>query len=78
MENKTITKYEVLKGIINQSIQNSGLDIGAVYFIMKDIYSNIENLYYSQLNREAIENAERQRQEQLNKENVTENEAEEV
>lgn len=50
-----IKNYEVLKNNITMSIQESGLDIGAVYFIIKNIYSEIEKMYYVQINKELIE-----------------------
>lgn len=53
-----IKNYQILKEQINYSIENSGLDIGAAYFIMKDIMNNLEHLYYAQINKECLENAE--------------------
>ena len=53
--NTLIKNYEVLKNNITMSIQESGLDIGAVYFIIKNIYSEIEKMYYVQINKELIE-----------------------
>ena len=46
-----IKNYQILKEQINYSIENSGLDIGAAYFIMKDIMNNLEHLYYAQINK---------------------------
>lgn len=53
-----IKNYQILKEQINYSIENSGLDIGAAYFIMKDIMNNLEHLYYAQVNKECLEDAE--------------------
>ena len=50
-----IKNYQILKEKINYVIKESGLDIGAAYFIMKDIMSNIEHLYYAQINKEFLE-----------------------
>lgn len=50
-----IKNYQIFKETISSIIQNSGLDIGVVYFIMKDIFSDIEKLYFSQINRELLE-----------------------
>ena len=50
-----IKNYQLFKESINSLIQNSGLDVGIVYFILKDIFKEIEVLYYSQINREIIE-----------------------
>lgn len=63
-----IKKYQIFKEKINYVIQNSGLDIGAVYFILKDTFSEIENLYYAQLNKECLEEA--QQIEELEKEKI--------
>ena len=49
-----IRNYQILKETINHSIQNSGLDIGAVYFILKDIFNEIEKMYYAQINKECL------------------------
>lgn len=54
-----IRNYQLFKEKINYVIQNSGLDIGAVYFIFKDIFYEIEKLYYAQLNRECLEEAQK-------------------
>lgn len=54
-----IKNYQILKEQINYSINNSGLDIGAAYFIMKDIINNLEHLYYAQVNKECLEEAEK-------------------
>jgi len=51
-----IKNYQKLKETINYAISNSGLDIGAVYYIMKDIINNLEHLYYAQINKECMEN----------------------
>lgn len=62
-----IKNYQILKEQISYAIQESGLDIGAAYFIMKDIMNNLEHLYYAQINKECLENAE-------NKENAKKDE----
>ena len=48
-------KYQIFYETIRNVIQESGLDIGVVYFIMKNIFCDIENSYYVQLNRELSE-----------------------
>lgn len=50
-----IRDYEFLKEQINYCIQNSGLDIGAAYFIMKEVLRNLESAYYAQINKEFAE-----------------------
>lgn len=52
-----IKKYQIFKETINNVISNSKLDIGIVYFIFKDIFLNIEQLYYAQINKECLEEA---------------------
>ncbi len=58
-----VTNYEVFKQSIKKYIQNSELDIGVVYYILKDIYKEIENLYYTTLNRESMEITKQQEKE---------------
>ena len=55
-----IKNYQILKESINSIIQKSGLDIGAVYFIFKDIFRDIENLYYAQINQELMQELEKE------------------
>lgn len=54
------SQYEALRQSVSQLIQNSCLDIGGVYFILKDIMSQLEKIYYAQLNKEALESAQNQ------------------
>lgn len=54
-----IKNYQILKEQINYAIENSGLDIGAAYFIMKDIINNMEHLYFAQINKECLEETEK-------------------
>ena len=53
-----VKNYQILKEQINYAISNSGLDIGAAYFILKDIFTDIEKMYYGQVNKELLEEAE--------------------
>ena len=53
-----IKNYQILKEQINYTISNSGLDIGATYFILKDILFNLEQIYYAQINKEFLEESE--------------------
>lgn len=67
-----IKNYQILKERVNYSIKESGLDIGAAYFIMKDIMNNLEHLYYAEINKEFLEEAkakssENESTEELNK-----------
>lgn len=50
-----IKDYQLFKETINTTIQNSGLDIGVVYFIIKDVFFDLEKLYFRQINRELLE-----------------------
>lgn len=54
-----IRNYQIFKEKINYVIQNSNLNIGAVYFILKDIFNEVEKTYYSQLNKECLSDAEK-------------------
>jgi hypothetical protein len=44
---------EIFRENIKNTIQNSGLNIGTVYFIMKDFCKELEVSYYNQVNFEA-------------------------
>lgn len=44
-----IKNYEILYQQIKNIIINSELDIGAVYFILKNIFIEIETMYYQQI-----------------------------
>lgn len=54
-----VKNYQILKEQINYAISNSGLDIGAAYFILKDIFSDVEKMYYAQINREFLEESKK-------------------
>ena len=45
--------------IIHELISNSELDIGTVYFILKNTFREIESLYYEQLNKELMNETEK-------------------
>lgn len=55
-----IKNYELFKTKLETVITTSGQDIGAIYFIMKDVYDRVEKTYYQQVQQEL--NAERQAQ----------------
>lgn len=57
-------KYEKFKQTIQRTIQGSGLDVGIVYFILKDIVHEIEPLYYQQVEKEAQSEKENAQEEQ--------------
>lgn len=38
-------RYEILRQQLINTIQNSGLDIGAAFFILKDVFHEVEALY---------------------------------
>lgn len=69
-----VKNYQILKEQINYAITNSGLDIGAAYFIMKDIINNLEHLYYAQVNKECLEEAEKNEMLDDSKENISKTE----
>ena len=64
-----VKNYQILKEQINYAIQESSLDIGAAYFIMKDVMNNLEHLYYAQVNKECLEEAEKSEKESVNNTN---------
>lgn len=54
-----VKKYAILKEQIDYAIQNSGLDIGAAYYIVKDTLTTLEHLYYAQVNKECLEESKK-------------------
>ena len=68
-----IKQYQILRESIVRVIQNSGLDIGAAYFIMKDIMNEVEKSYYAQLNKECLKEAEKINNEDNKKVNENQN-----
>ena len=50
-----IRKYENLRQNLIYIINNCGLDIGAVEFILKDVYLDVHNLYEKQIAKEIEE-----------------------
>lgn len=57
-----IKDYQLFKEKITYDIQHSNLDIGAIYFILKNTLIEIEALYYAQINKEMLEAAPSQEQ----------------
>ena len=47
--------FHVLTETINSAIQNSNMEIGAVYYVVKDVYRDIENWYYARINQELLQ-----------------------
>ena len=47
-----ISNYQIVQEEINRSIIKSGLDIGAAYFVLKDILNEYEKAYYAQIAKE--------------------------
>lgn len=68
-----VKQYQILRETIVHVIQNSGLDIGAAYFIVKDIFNDVERSYYAQLNQECLEEAEKINNEDNEKVNENQN-----
>ena len=60
-----IKDYQKFKDNVNTVIQNSGLDIGAVYYILKDTYRDIEQMYFLQVNKEILSEQEKQNNEEF-------------
>jgi hypothetical protein len=58
-----VKNYQIFKENMNYLIQNSGLDIGAVYFILKDTLKEVESFYFSQINSELMKEKEEKVQE---------------
>ena len=46
--------YKILRDTLECVIQNSGLNIGAAYFIVKDLMNDLEQLFMAQVNAECL------------------------
>lgn len=54
MDNKTINLLiEDLKNNLITDVQNSNLPLGICYYIVKDVFKELENTYFTTLNEEA-------------------------
>ena len=51
-------EYQILRETLNNVFNQSELDIGGKYFVLKDFYRDIEVAYYNQLNKEVMEEKE--------------------
>lgn len=49
-----MVKYEIFRRSVEKLAAESGLDAGAVYFILKDILNDAEKRYYAALNEESL------------------------
>lgn len=55
-------KYEKFKQTIQQIIQQSGLDVGIVYYILKDLTNEVHVLYLQQVQKEYIEEQNKEKE----------------
>lgn len=51
-------EYQIFRNSINNFVNEQKLDIGAKYYILKDILHDVEAEFFAQVNKEAIEEAE--------------------
>lgn len=56
---------ENLKNSLIQTISNSNLPVANVYFIVKDIFRDIENSYYNQISKEMESKEQNAQEEQI-------------
>lgn len=56
-------KYEKFKTAIHNIIQQSGLDVGMAYYILKDITGQLEVLYLQQVQKEIKEQSDKEEKE---------------
>ena len=54
-----LQKYELFYQQLKYIILNSTLDIGMIYFILKNLFLEIESLYYQQLQKETEQSLEK-------------------
>lgn len=53
-----IKEYQIFKETINKVISGTSLDIGGIYYVLKDVYRDVENQYFVQINQELMAQAE--------------------
>lgn len=51
-------EYQILKQTFENVILNSPLDMGGIYYVLKDVYRDVENQYFDQINQELKAQAE--------------------
>lgn len=52
--------YQILRQTLDNVISNSSLDVGGIYFVVKDVFRDVENLYFSKINEEIIEDSKKE------------------
>lgn len=55
-----IKNYKIFEQSIRNFIQESGLDVGVTYYILKDIYKDLEKTYYDLLRLEIEEDSKQE------------------
>lgn len=53
-----IKDYQILKESINKVLKETPLDVGAKYYILKDVFTEIEQTYYATINSELMAESE--------------------
>jgi len=48
-------EHQILRKTLEETFNMSKLDIGGKYFVLKDFFRDIEVAYYSQVNKEIVE-----------------------
>lgn len=66
--------YYFTREKITNILQNSGLNIGAIYYILKDILREVEVQYMAQINNELAQEAEENAKTENEKSQKVENE----
>ena len=60
-----LQKYELFYQQLKYIILNSTLDIGMIYFILKNLFLEIESLYYQQLQKETEQSLEKTQEDEI-------------
>lgn len=50
-------EYQILRQTFDKVIAGSPLDIGGIYYVLKDLFRDVENQYFAQINSELINEA---------------------
>lgn len=51
-------EYQIFRETINNVINGTSLDMGGIYYVLKDVYRDVENQYFAQINQELMTQTE--------------------
>lgn len=51
-------EYQIFRETLNNVINGTSLDMGGIYYVLKDVYRDVENQYFAQINQELMTQTE--------------------